>query len=335
MNNYLIIQLAFLGDVVLSLPMAEYIKRKDPAAHVIFLTIPAGRDIAGNCPFVDEALIFDKTGGDAGISGLLRTARRLNQYRFKAVFSPHKLLRSRILTRLISAEYRYGFRKYTRNIFYTHRVPYLRAQHCIVRNLSLVRAYWDDPDTSIILPRLQVQAGKTDTIGLAPGSVWNTKRYPEEKWAELICHPAMQEKPLRLIGGKGDAAVATRILELVNGRHPRLENRVGLDTLPQSFARIAECKLLISNDSAPQHFAMAVDTPVIAVFGSTVKDFGFYPVGPHDKVVETGLKLPCRPCGAHGKKSCPIQTFDCMRSIGIAQIIQKMQEIESELAAQI
>lgn len=327
MNKYLIIQTAFLGDVVLSLPMAEYIKKKEPDSYVVFVTIPATMPVAEACPFVDEVVVYDKRGNDKGIWGIFRLAKALSEYGFKAIFSPHKPLRSRILTLLTKSELSYGFRKRTRNLFYTNKVPYIRSNHAIIRNLSLVRAHWNDSAKSIILPTFDVESHDTETISLAPGSVWKTKQMPAEKWIELILHPYLRDKPLQLIGGKDDAEIADQILNAVEDVHGNIENRVGKDRLKESFQRIADSNLLVSNDSAPQHFAMAVRTPVITIFGSTIKEFGFYPVGKHDKIVETHLDLECRPCGAHGKMECPTGTFACMKSIDVEEIVESIKDI--------
>jgi len=73
------------------------------------------------------------------------------------------------------------------------------------------------------------------------------------------------------------------------------------------------------------HFAQAVDTPTVAIFGSTVPAFGFGPRGPRDQVV--GLDgLPCRPCSAHGPPSCPLGHHRCMRSLTVEDVLHAIEE---------
>ena len=105
-------------------------------------------------------------------------------------------------------------------------------------------------------------------------------------------------------------------------------------TLLQSGELIRRCRVLIANDSAPMHMAVAVRTPVVAIFGATVPEFGFTPLGEHDVVVQT-LGLECRPCAIHGGTSCPIKTFVCMKDIQVADVLDRVNDIlaKSKVAA--
>ena len=69
--------------------------------------------------------------------------------------------------------------------------------------------------------------------------------------------------------------------------------------------------MTFSNDSAPMHFASAMNAPVTAIYCSTVPEFGFGPLSDNSTIIETGEKLECRPCGLHGRKKCPKQHFKC------------------------
>jgi heptosyltransferase-2 len=100
-------------------------------------------------------------------------------------------------------------------------------------------------------------------------------------------------------------------------------NVAGKLSLLQSAELIKRSHVIISNDSAPMHLAVAVATPVVAIFGATVPEYGFAPRGAHDIVIETkGLK--CRPCSIHGGKTCPIGTFECMIAITPELVVNKV-----------
>ncbi len=327
-NNYLIIQTAFLGDVVLALSMAEYIKQKDENSKVVFLTTNAGKPIAEECEFIDVVLAYDKRGTEKGLSGIFNLSKKLNKYNFEVVFTPHRSFRSTLLTKLIKTETNYGFDKNSMSGLFKNRVKYQTDKHEIIRNLSLVRANWKDDSEDLIRPRLNYRQVKSDSIVMAPGSVWFTKRWPEEKWAELILHPYLMDKKIILIGAKSDIKTSAKVLKLVDGRHPNIENRTSIDDIKKTILVISIGKLLISNDSAPQHIAGAVDTPVITIYGSTIPAFGFYPTGENDKTIEIQEKLECRPCTDHGKKKCPIKTFDCMVKIEIDSVIALIKEVK-------
>jgi heptosyltransferase-2 len=326
MNNYLIIQTAFLGDVVLALSMGEYIKSKDEEVFVTFITTRASEPIAVNCPFIDEVIVYDKYGKDRGLRGIWKLAARLNSRSYTAVFTPHRSFRSTLLTKLISSGVKYGFDKSALSFLYKNRIKYESSHHEIERNLSLVRAHWGDSGKELILPVISVEAEKSDAIGIAPGSVWATKRWPVEKWIELVSSPELADREIVIIGSSEDKEIANEIEKKSGNKN--ISNLAGKLSIIESIRRIAGCQLIVSNDSAPQHFAMAVSTPVITIFGATVPRFGFYPAGPDDRVVETDLNLECRPCGIHGLKKCKIRTFDCMNSIPVESVVEGIKSIE-------
>lgn len=348
MSRYLIIQTAFLGDVTLSLGMADYIKQQDPRADTAFVTTPAAAPIVEHCPFVDHLLIFDKRGEFSGLAGIWRLANRLRSENFDVVFTPHRSFRSALLTFLSGIRPSYGFNTSAGRWLFSRRVNYISNDHEILRDLALVRQHWQDADQSLILPTLAVGepvggdlatgpivgADKSDVIAIAPGSVWTTKRWPVEKWIELLQHPEMAGQQFVLIGGRADAKMAAEIMARIDPATTRVDNRAGKDDLAHTFRVIARSRLLISNDSGPQHFALALRTPVITIFGSTVPAFGFYPVGEHDRIVEPPFALACRPCGIHGHRQCPVGTLECMQRIEPEQVIRQVKQIEQELLNQ-
>jgi heptosyltransferase-2 len=78
------------------------------------------------------------------------------------------------------------------------------------------------------------------------------------------------------------------------------------------------------NDSAPMHFASAVNAPVTAIFCSTVPDFGFGPLSEDSAVVEVRSGLSCRPCGLHGYRECPEKHFKCAYEINMNELINRI-----------
>jgi heptosyltransferase-2 len=161
-------------------------------------------------------------------------------------------------------------------------------------------------------------------VAIAPGTIWNTKRWLKERYAELAARLADERYEVMLIGGEEDEALCREIKELSGSS--RVYSTAGALSTLQSAELLRRCKLLITNDSAPLHFAVAVGTPVVAIFGATVPEFGFAPYGKHDTVVET-LGLPCRPCSIHGGRECPIKTFECMNAITVEKVYRRVEEV--------
>ena len=155
-----------------------------------------------------------------------------------------------------------------------------------------------------------------DTVALAPGSVWATKKWGDDKFVELARLLLDEGKQLIVIGGKGEKLVGDEIASLAKDR---VINLAGKTTLAEAAEVIANCALLIGNDSAPIHLATAVGTPSVVIYGPTVKEFGFAPPKEMSKIVEVE-DLWCRPCTAHGSDTCPIFTHKCMKAISATEV---------------
>jgi heptosyltransferase-2 len=161
-------------------------------------------------------------------------------------------------------------------------------------------------------------SAENNTIALAPGSVWPTKRWPENYFFELGKILVADDYNVILIGGDADRILCERIAG------EKIINAAGSFTIRESAEFLRRCSILISNDSAPMHLAGAVATPVIALFGPTVPAFGFTPHGDKNRILEK--KLACRPCGVHGGRTCPIKTHECMQSISPEQVYREICE---------
>ncbi|HEY4613438.1 MAG TPA: glycosyltransferase family 9 protein, partial [Bacteroidota bacterium] len=160
-------------------------------------------------------------------------------------------------------------------------------------------------------------------IAIAPGTIWNTKRWLKERFAALSRLLADEHYEVVLVGGKDDESLCEEIRSMSNS--PKVHNAAGELSTLQSAELLRRCRLLVCNDSAPMHFAVAVGTPVVSIFGATVPEFGFAPYGKFDVVIET-RGLQCRPCSKHGGDECPIKTFECMKAITEERVFRKAME---------
>jgi heptosyltransferase-2 len=340
-ENILVIQTAFIGDAVLTLPLIQTIRKKYPASKVDIVVAPRSKDLFANHPDIREAIAFDKRGKDRGLTGLLRMAKHLQSRSYGLALVPHRSLRSAALAFLIGVPRRIGFNRSTGRFLMTATVGYRQDLHEIDRNLSLLEAL-PDGAWQRELPRLypseadrkkvdrlliELEVGHPEKlVAIAPGTLWNTKRWPKERFASLAVNFDDAGLEIVLIGGREDESLCSEIRTLSGSS--RVYDTSGSLSLLQSAELIRRCNLLVSNDSAPMHLATAVGTSVLAIFGATVPSFGFGPTGPFDAVVETqGLK--CRPCSIHGGDTCPIKTFDCMKNISHDRVFRNAMEILS------
>jgi heptosyltransferase-2 len=335
----LLIQTAFPGDVILTLPLVQSLKRVYPATPVDVLVTPLASELLAHHPAIHEVLIYDKRGKDSGIPGFLRMVRLLRLQCYSVAFVPHRSFRSAMLARMAQIPVRIGFDKSAGRRLFTDIVHYDPSLHETGRNLSLLKnfippeererfpaLYPDEGDRRYVDDLLQqngVVPGTT-LIGIAPGSVWPTKRWPEAYFIDLIKLLADKTDMFVLIGGKGDIDLCGKIKN--ESRSPRVVSTAGECTFLQSAEVIRRCRLMVSNDSAPMHIGTAMGTPVVALFGPTVPDFGFGPLREVDTVIEVE-DLSCRPCTIHGGKRCPIRTFDCMLKLSPERVVQTVRSV--------
>jgi heptosyltransferase-2 len=329
-RRILVFQTAFLGDVVLTLPLAQVLKEGDPARHVSFVVIPAAASVLDGHPAVDEVICYDKKRSQRGVAAAVALSSVLRERNFDAALIPHRSLRSALIVAGAGIHRRIGFDTSAGRAFFTDRVVYRRDVHEIDRNLSLLEPFGyhrregglpslhplkrdrDAVDELLRTHGARVSGFMMDAmVAIAPGSVWNTKRWPGERFASLARSLAAAGFSVVLVGGPEDRELCARVAD---GIAPEPLNAAGELTPIQSAELIRRCRALVSNDSAPAHLAMGVRTPVVSIFGATAPAFGFAPRGPADRVIETA-GLACRPCSIHGGERCPIGTFECMLRI--------------------
>jgi heptosyltransferase-2 len=155
-----------------------------------------------------------------------------------------------------------------------------------------------------------------------PGSVWATKRWTAEGF--MAAGQALHKRGCQVIvmGGPGEEELAEKVAQGIPGYF----SWAGKTSIYESSQLFAIAALFLGNDSASTHLAAVCETPLIAVFGPTVLEFGYRPWSAESYVVEK-QGLHCRPCGKHGHKECPIGTHVCMTSISAAHVVERAQFI--------
>ena len=317
MKQILIIQTAFIGDVILATPIIEKLSEFYPDASIDFLLRKGNEGLLKGHPKLRQVLIWDKNKNK--YTNLIRTIKKVRRKEYDLIINVQRFLASGLITSLSKAKMKVGFTKNPLSFSFNKKIGHrLIGQHETSRNLSLVTDLTDEkftrpklyPDTHDYEKVKQYQ--EKPYLCFAPTSVWGTKQLPALKWVEIILS---QEDgwTIYLLGGPSDKAACDEIIEMC-GRDNTF-NLAGELQFLESAALMEKAAMNYVNDSAPMHMASAVDAPTNAVFCSTVPSFGFGPLSTNSKVVETNKELICRPCGLHGKKTCPLGHFDCAYSI--------------------
>ena len=328
----LVIQTAFLGDVVLTTPLLTALAARHGPVDVV--TTPAAAALVETHPAVRRAVPYDKRGRDRGWGGLRDLARRLRAEGYERAYLPHRSLRTAALAFLARIPERIGFHDGW-PFFYTvvrrrptegHEIDRLLAlaqQPAAAYAPSLQPTPEDERAAAAALSAGSIPDGSA-FVAIAPGSIWGSKRWPH--YGELARRVAAQ-LPVVVVGGPEDVGLGDEIVAAVEGDQGRSRavNLCGKLTLRQSAALIRRAALLVTNDSAPLHVATAMGTPIVAVFGPTLPEFGFGPIRTGDVALGvTGLE--CRPCSRHGPPRCPLGHHRCMRDLTPEAVAAAIEE---------
>lgn len=329
MKKFLIIQTAFIGDVVLATAIIEKIHQFYPEATIDFLLRKGNEGLLKDHPFLKNVWVWDKKNQKN--KNLLRIIRMVRHQQYDYVINAHRFATSGLITCLSGARYKIGFNKNPFSWCFTHKIEHIISAPYVIspihetdRNHSLIAGL---TDTHKALPRLYPSEAVYEKVKplqeqpyicIAPSSVWFTKQFPPDKWAALLDELPNSYK-VYLLGAPSDAAIASQILKATT--YENVQSLCGSLNFLESAALMKGAAMNYANDSAPLHFATAVAAPITAVYCSTVPAFGFGPLGENVRIVEVIEKLDCRPCGLHGLKACPEGHFNCAYKITNNQLL--------------
>ncbi len=318
MKQFLVIQTAFIGDVILATSLIETLKEAFPNSQIDFLVRKGNESLLHHHPHLRSVLIWDKKG--AKYSSLLALLRIIRQNKYDGVINLQRFGATGLLTGLSRAATRIGFSKNPFSFLFTQKIDHQMENglHEIERNHMLLsslkvgdlkppKLYPSKDDFDAVEP-----FSNASFVTLSPASVWFTKQLPVHKWVELI-NTFDKGTTVYLLGGGNDSEYANEILTQCPSYS--MKNLCGKLTLLQSAALMSKAKRNYANDSAPMHLASAMNAPISAIYCSTIPSFGFGPLSDDSEVIEIQETLNCRPCGLHGKKACPQGHFNCAEKI--------------------
>ena len=354
----LIIQTAFIGDVILTTSLIHNLKLLFPDAFLDFIVNPQCATLLENNPYLRNIITINKTNN---LFDLITTMKNIRSENYFLSISPHSSFRSGFMVWGANIKYRLGFKRSFQQILLTHSIKHPQKIHKRLKNLELLkiipRFYQSNSSTLFTQTELfpaQINYEKANQllvslmnlkqkgiILLAPGSIWFTKRWPLQNYLVLTQKLLEQNYFVILSGSPQEKKLCEYIMENIynlregmnedKSQHlhyicrkgtPLLLSIAGNFNLLDSAALIEKVDLVICNDSGTLHIANAMQTPVFAFFGPTVQDLGYFPYQERDFVFEANLS--CRPCGSHGGHECPQKHFECMKRIEVDSVMQKI-----------
>lgn len=338
-GKILIIRLSSIGDILLSTPFIRQVRETFPDAKIDFIVKDIYKDLLMHNPHLNELYSLKLNEGRKELNDLKVTLRKES---YTVIFDLHNNMRSNYLKSGIHSGKTYSIKKgkfkqtllvyckinlYENEISIPYRYLSVAKEYGIQDDEKGLELFWnketiDSAEKKVISMGLELDH---PYICLAPGAGFFTKRWPAKKFETLVeLIQQNNEFQIIVLGDDKDKEAGLSIVKQKN-----IIDSSGKLSLLETAYIISKGKMIVSNDSGLMHMATAVKTPVLAIFGSTVKELGFYPYRAKSKVIENS-DLSCRPCSHIGRKSCPKRHFRCMEDIKPEQVFTELKQFLSE-----
>lgn len=367
-GKILLIKLSAVGDVVHTLPVLNQLRRRFPNAQLDWLVTPAIGELLRHHPAITRVIEFARevrSGSLGGVGNLVQyahLAQTLRAERYDLVVDMHGQLRTAVLALASGAPVRIGFDRPRRRVWqqsarqfpaqtrkhawqgaregswlaYTHAIPVPTLEkHAVDRYLgvgALLGLEERPADFFFPIPpqaRERVAAllaehriARTRLIVMAPGTVWETKQW--RGFAAVARHFLQNGFAVALIGTARERAVCADVAALA----PGAVNLGGATTLSEVAALIKRAAICVTNDSGPMHLAVALDRPVVSVFGPTDPIW----IGPYRRQgAVLRARLPCAPCYLRELRGCA-HDHACMKAVAADAVIARMEHLLADAA---
>ena len=346
LNKTLIIRFSSVGDIVLSSLLVRTFRSRFPDCQLDYVVKEEFADVVRHNPHLTNVIVFPRRGSFGDLQRLRRQLRR-NDY--DLVIDIHDSLRSRYLGHGAKRVVRVNKRKLARftlvqlklDLYETFggspsvALRYIEPveQFGVQDDGEGLEYFYSAEEERRIEQKLGAPSFAVDEmfLGICPSAKHNTKMWSLERFAEVAAMLRSEYAlPVILFGSEDERdrceQIATRILATNPGF--RVLNLAGRITLNETAAVMDRCALVVTNDSGLMHIAAARKRPVVAIFGSTVRQLGFFPFGTRSTVVENAA-LGCRPCTHIGRSACPKGHFRCMLDIPASDVIAAARSLLS------
>jgi lipopolysaccharide heptosyltransferase II len=324
----LVIRFSSAGDIILTSLFVRALRRRFPDAKIQYLTKREFAPLVEHSPYIDRVITIEQGWGIRDLARLKSELIRENgdNYDYDIVFDLHDSLRSRYFRATLGKQ------------LAVFQKPTFRKWLLVKRKINRLRPIVPIPERYLAVGNrfglendgegLDLFTGNTfspvvplegrPTIALAPGAKHATKQWLPEYFSALGSSLAGKNNArIVLLGAPDERDLCGEIAANITGETINLAGRT---SLLESAAAIDACDVVVTNDSALAHVAAARKRPVVAIFGSTVQEFGFAPYGTQSVVVENE-GLYCRPCTAIGRATCPEGHFRCMREVTVEMVM--------------
>ncbi len=347
-KNILVINTMHIGDLMLVTPALRTLRANYPKAHIALLTDKPLADLVRCNENIDECILIDKHGRDKGILALIRFIRQIRKRHFDLVINYHRNERASAIASFSGGKKIVGYAQPFFHRFFDHWMPNLamadtpkdKVMHQTLCHLKVLQeaagcTKLDDRGLEMWLPPeeekkasdlWQKEFAEDDrVIAFNIGASWMTKRWIDAYFAECADHFIQEGYHIAFLGGPTDVAIVKACIEKMKEKDsPKVHVFTGKVSLTVLAGLLRHCCLFLTTDSGPMHVGVAMNVPIVTMFGASPVPT-FYPYDGKDIVIKTPES--CHPCGIH---DCPKKGEDrmaCMKHIPVDVVMKYSEEL--------
>jgi heptosyltransferase-2 len=328
-KNILIIRFSSIGDILLTTPFVKQIRLAFPSAQITYLVKKEFSSLVEYNPNINTIMAYDSK---SGYKGLIKLKNNLPNFDF--IFDLHNNLRSNRITNRYSKEKIFKIQKgkfkrallvFLKINLYDHIQPVAEKYLNTGKNLGIkdneekLELHWNGLIASSIKKILEnYNLSENRYICIAPGAAHFTKMWPVKYSIDLISRILERSNyKIAILGGPRENNLITEFIDNKN-----VINLAGRLSLLESAGVIKHSRGIVTNDSGLMHMAAATGKPIIAIFGSTTQELGFFPFRADATIIEN-KEIWCRPCTHIGRGYCPLGHFACMKSLSVDYVFKQ------------
>ena len=328
-----------IGDLLLVTPILRTLRTNYKKAHIALLADAKLADLVKNNPNIDELIAIDKKGYHNKLKNYFKVVQDIRNKNFDLVINLHANERASFCAAFSGAKKIVGYSTFGLSLMFDKVMKNRKAvKHQVEAHFDVLQEFLgikelDDHGIEMYLdknvdkwaddffkktfgeePEYIKKELPLNVIALNAGASWPTKRWGEENYANLADDLLDLNYGIIFLGGAMDKEIVEQITTLMRHQnHPLLKIFTGQLSLMELAAVLKKCDILVTNDSGPMHVAVAMDVPLVTMFGASPVP-GFYPYNNKSVLIKTPLK--CHPCGKH---HC--DTLDCMKAIPVTEVL--------------
>ena len=342
-KSILVVRFSSIGDIVLTTPVLRALRKCWPDARITYLTKEPFAPLLTSNPNIDRVVTIP---ANASVSQLKGVCTELARENWDILLDLHRNMRSRIVKSTVKARQYITYNKHPLKRFALlglrldlYRGEILPVPERYARELAPLGLRLDQEPCELFIGNedrkiKDEQLGLdgfngTDYLAIAPGAAWANKCWPKEKFLKAARKLAPNfDNRVVILGGVKDREICNFIHTGLLTHNIRAVDMAGRLPIMSTAAALEDAGLLICNDSGIMHIATAISTPVIAMFGPTVRQLGYFPYQrPENSHVMQVKGLHCRPCTHNGLNNCPLGHFRCMKDIKVKKVVSKSLEL--------